>query len=100
MPIAKGNWRAETVAMYQILYWKDIPAQVRVYEGRKPISRQMPKRFQVEIDRTAMELGLARTDDYLDQWQWTEKQERPGEPEELLNTLVQELETEHNAKTQ
>ena len=87
------------MAIYQILYWKDIPAQVRVYEGRKPISRQMPKRFQVEIDRTAMEMGLAGTDDYLDQWKWTEKRERPGEPDEILDALVQELETEYNAKT-
>ena len=84
------------MAMYQILYWKDIPAQVRVFEGRKPISQQMPKRFQVEIDRTAMEQGLAGTDDYLDQWQWTEKRERPGEPEDILSALVEELEAEHN----
>ena len=87
------------MAIYQILYWKDIPAQVRVYEGRKPISRQMPKRFQVEIDRTAMEMGLAGTDDYLDQWKWTEKRERPGEPDEILDALVQKLEAEYNAKT-
>ena len=87
------------MAMYQILYWKDIPAQVRVFEGRKPISRQMPKRFQVEIDRTAMEMGLAGSDDYLDQWKWTEKRERPGEPDEILDALVQKLETEYNAKT-
>jgi hypothetical protein len=59
----------------------------------------MPKRFQVEIDRTAMEQGLAGTDDYLDQWKWTEKRERPGEPDEILDALVQELETEHNTKT-
>ena len=86
------------MAMYQILYWKDIPAQVRVFEGRKPISRQMPKRFQTEIDRTAMETGLAGTDDYLDQWEWTERRERPGEPEAILNALVHELETEHDDK--
>ena len=88
------------MAIYQILYWKDIPVQVRVFEGRKPISQQMPKRFQVEIDRTAMEMGLAGTDDYLDQWGWTEKRERPGDPEEILNALVDELEAEHDNKMQ
>ena len=45
-----------------------------------------------------METGLAGTDDYLDQWEWTEKMERPGEPEEILNALVQELEAEYNNK--
>jgi hypothetical protein len=86
------------MAIYQILYWKDIPAQIRVFEGRKPISRQMPDRFQVAIDRTAMEEGLAGSDDYLDEWQWTKKMERPGDPEGVLSALLQELETEYDDK--
>ena len=86
------------MATYQILYWKDIPAQVRVFKGRRPVSQPMPARFQTAIDREAMETGLAGTDDYLDQWEWTEKIERPGEPEEILNALVQELEAEYNNK--
>ena len=43
---------------YQILYWRDIPAQVRVFDGRKPVSRTMPAHFQGEIDRVAMAEGL------------------------------------------
>ena len=86
------------MATYQILYWKDIPAQVRVFKGRRPVSQPMPARFQTAIDREAMETGLAGTDDYLDQWEWTERRERPGEPEEILNALVQELEAEYNNK--
>ena len=88
------------MATYQILYWKDIPAQVRVFKGRRPVSQPMPARFQTEIDREAMETGLAGSDDYLDQWKWTEKMERPGEPEAVLNALVQELEAEYNDKIQ
>jgi hypothetical protein len=86
------------MAIYQILYWKDIPAQVRVFKGRRPVSQPMPARFQTAIDREAMETGLAGTDDYLDQWEWTERRERPGEPEAILNALVQELEAEYNNK--
>ncbi len=86
------------MAVYQILYWKDIPAQVRVFKGRRPVSHPMPNRFQAEIDRAAMEAGLAGSDDYLDQWEWTEKMERPGEPEAVLNALVQELEAEYKDK--
>ena len=84
------------MAIYQILYWKEIPAQVRAFEGKRAISRQMPERFQEEIDQVAMEEGLAGTDDYLDQWQWSEKQERPGEAREVLNALLVELETEYD----
>ena len=62
-------------------------------ESGRPLSRQMPDRFQAEIDRIAMEQGLAGTDDYLNQWHWTAKLERPGNPAEVLDALVQELET-------
>ena len=58
------------MATHQILYWKDVPAQVRVFEGKKRISRPMPDRFQTEIDRIAMKEGLAGSDEYLDSWSW------------------------------
>ena len=84
------------MAVYQILYWQDIPAQVRVFDGRRPLSRQMPDRFQEAIDRTAMEQGLEGTDDYLEQWSWTARQERPGSPQEVLEALLAELEEEYD----
>ena len=52
----------------------------------------MPERFQEEIDKIAMREGLAGTDDYLNQWRWTPKQERPGTAEEVAEALIQELE--------
>ena len=80
---------------YQILYWKNVPAQVKVFpESGRPLSRPMPDRFQAEIDRIAMEQGLAGTDDYLNQWHWTAKLERPGDPAEVLDTLIRELEAD------
>ncbi len=84
------------MAVYQILYWQDIPAQVRVFDGRRPLARQMPDRFQEAIDRTAMEQGLEGTDDYLEQWSWTARQERPGSPQEVLEALLAELEEEYD----
>ncbi len=81
------------MAKYQILYWKHIPAQVKVSaEGQRTLSRPMPDRFQEEIDKIAMREGLAGTDDYLNQWNWTPKQERPGTPEQVAEALIQELE--------
>lgn len=84
------------MTVYQVLYWKDIPAQVRVYEGKRPVNRQMPERFQLEIDRVAMAEGLAGTDAYLDQWQWTDKKNRPGDAETVVNALIEEFEREYN----
>jgi hypothetical protein len=88
------------VAQYQILYWKSVPAQVKVFPGGgRPISRQMPDRFHVEIDRIAMQEGLAGTDDYLNQWHWTAKQERPGNPAEILDELIRELEADWDSRS-
>ena len=81
------------MAIYQVLYWKDIPAQVRVLgEGGRARSRPMPERFQQEIDARAMQEGLLGTDEYLQHWQWSEKRERDLPVEELLDTIVRELE--------
>jgi hypothetical protein len=84
------------LAFYQVLYWKDIPAQVRVLiEGRRARSRAMPDRFQKEIDARAMREGLTGSDEYLHHWRWSEKSERDLPPDELLDAIVRELEKEY-----
>lgn len=97
-PRCEGEENNRMSTTYQILYWRDIPAQVRVFNGKRPLSRQMPDSFQIEIDRIAMAEGLAERDEYLDQWQWTEKREREGDVEEVLNMLLQELEKKYDEK--
>lgn len=86
------------MAEYQILYWKGIPAQVRVFEGKKTTSREMPARFQADIDRIAMQEGLYGSDNYLDQWEWTEKRQRTGDAKLVLDSLLRELETDYDDK--
>ena len=87
------------MARYQVLYWKNVPAQVKVFpESGRPLARQMPDRFQAEIDRIAMEHGLSGTDDYLNQWHWTSKLERPGNPAEVLDALIQDLEANWDSR--
>ncbi len=83
------------MAQYQILYWRDIPAQIKVYEGSKAVSRPLPDSFQQAIDRVAMAEGLIGSDEYLDQWHWSPKLERPGTTGEILEALLQEIEKEH-----
>jgi hypothetical protein len=81
------------MAKYQILYWKNIPAQLKVSEeGKRTLSRQMPDRFQIEIDRIATKEGLTGADDYLNQLRWTPKMEREGTAEEVADALLRELE--------
>ena len=85
------------MAAYQILYWREIPAQVKAYEGTRPVSQVLSERFQVEIDRIAMKEGLVGTDAYLDQWQWSEDLERPGTAKEVLEEVAAELEAQFEA---
>ncbi|MCY4605746.1 MAG: virulence factor, partial [Gemmatimonadetes bacterium] len=56
---------------YQVLYWRDIPVQIKLFVGRRPSSHTLPDRFQLAIDRIAMQEGLVGTDAYLDQWHWS-----------------------------
>ncbi len=80
------------MAHYQILAWRGIPAQIKVFEqGKRPVTLQLPERFQIEIDRIAMAEGLSGSDAYLEQWQWSEKVEREGPAEEVAEALLAEL---------
>jgi len=79
------------MVQYQVLYWRDIPTQIKLRGGGKRLSAQLPERFQVFIDRLAMREGLTGTDAYLDQWSWSPRQERDGDADEILATLTREL---------
>ena len=63
-------------------------------EDGNEISRQLPDVFQQEIDAQAMKQGLVGSEEYLEQWAWSEPQVRPGEPEAVLDELAAELERE------
>jgi hypothetical protein len=82
----------------QILYWRTIPVQVRVFVERRPITQQLPERFQLHIDRVAMREGLAGTDEYLAQWQWSDKQDCDGDPHEILRQTIDTLIREHDVR--
>ena len=51
-----------------ILYWRDIPAQVIVKQGRTSAKRELPRRFHEAIDAAAMRAGAAGTEAYLNDW--------------------------------
>jgi hypothetical protein len=83
------------MAKYQILYWDDIPLQVKAQEGRIRASKPLSDRFQVAVDAASMEAGLTGTDKYLDLMRWGDLQERAGSPDEVVAALLAELETQY-----
>ncbi len=78
---------------YQIVYWRAIPAQVKVKVGRERISKPLSDRFQVAIDEAAMRAGMIGTDDYLAEWRTSDAQEKEGEAEAVATTVAADLET-------
>ena len=56
------------MAELQIVYWRDIPAQVIVRQGRRTARRELPKRFIEAVDMCAMRVGAKDSDAYLAEW--------------------------------
>ena len=89
------------ITQYQIIYWRDIPAQVKVKAGRKRAGRPLPNRFPVAIDEAAMRAGKTESDAYLAEWRNSGWQERDGDPEAdmvaIADALIAELEATYPA---
>lgn len=80
------------MAFYQILFWQDIPSQVKAWDDFDEAKIELSQKFIVKIDTAAKEQGLTAEDDYLNQWKWGEEQERAGTPEEVAEAVKNELE--------
>ena len=79
------------MATYKILYWQQIPSQVRAEDEQDDVTVPMPERFMARIDHLAMSTGMSGTDDYLEQWRWSQEEERPGTAREVAEAVVAEL---------
>ena len=80
------------MARYRILAWRDIPTQLQVSDDTGArVNRMLPRWFMQEISRITMREGLAATDDYLDEFEWSTEAERDGTAEEVADALVAEL---------
>ena len=79
------------MAQLQIVYWRDIPAQIMVKAGRRnQAKRELSLRFTEAIDMAAMRDGAAETDDYLAEW-------RRGDPIEVGDDLESEAQSAMDA---
>ena len=81
------------MATYRILYWQEVPSQIKVEDASDDVTVQLPDRFQQRIDELAAERGLSGGDDYLAQWQWSDERDREGTAQEVADALAAELET-------
>lgn len=76
---------------YQILYWRDLPAQLKVWDGFEEVKLELPTPFPERIDAAAQRLGLTAADVYAAQFHWGDEVERAGAPGEVAAALQAEL---------
>jgi hypothetical protein len=81
------------MATYKVLYWQEIPTQIKAEDDVDDVTVMLDPRFMEHIDILAAKRGLQAADDYLAQWKWSEKQEREGSAREVAEALKMELET-------
>ncbi len=83
------------MAIYQILYWHDIPLQVRARGDDGRASVPLPERFQEAADQAAMAAGLSGSDDYTAGLRWGDQQERAGAAGAVAAAVAAELDRQY-----
>jgi len=82
------------MAEYQVLYWQEIPTQVRAEEGGEEVKLELDQKLQERIDAVATERGLTSADTYMEQYKWGDTEERPGSVREVAEAVKLELEAQ------
>ena len=80
-----------------IIFWRDIPSQVVVKQGRTSAKAQLSKRFMEAIDKAAMRAGRQGSKEYLEDWRRV-IDTCQGDPETIANTIAEELEQNYPDK--
>jgi len=82
------------MATYKILYWQEVPSQIRVEGDDGDLNVELSQKFMVRIDALAAQRGLSGADDYLAQWRWSDEEERDGTAREVADAVLAELEAQ------
>ena len=80
------------MARFQILYWQDIPSQVKAWDDFDEVKLELAPRFALRIDQVAQSKGMTGNDEFLGQWKWSDEAEREGEAQAVAETVKRELE--------
>ncbi len=83
------------MAKYQVLYWHDIPTQVRARDKSGRVSKELPSRFMEAVDRAAMASKSVDGESYTAGFQWGARQEREGSAEDVAAAVVAELDAQY-----
>jgi cobalamin-dependent methionine synthase I len=91
--VEKETIRVGGVSTYKILYWQEIPSQIKAEDDAgNEVSVELPSKFSERIDQLAAKRGFSSSDAYLAQWKWSDEQQRNGSASEVAAALKAELE--------
>jgi hypothetical protein len=80
------------MATYKILYWQEIPTQIKAEDEVDDVTVMLDEKFMKQVDILAAKRGLQDADEYLAHWKWSEEAEREGSASEVAEALKAELE--------
>jgi 5-methyltetrahydrofolate--homocysteine methyltransferase len=79
-------------SQFQILYWQDIPSEIKAWDDFDEVKISLPEKFVARIDAAAQRQGLISQDAYSAHLRWGEIVERAGSPREVVEVVKGELE--------
>ena len=78
---------------FQVLYWQDLPSEVKAWDDFDEVKVNLPARFAERIDAAAQKQGLISQDAYSAHLRWSDEAERAGSPKEVAAAVQLELES-------
>jgi len=88
---ARPQPNSSAKSKFQVLYWQDLPSQIRIWDDFEEVKVNLPSRFAERIDASAQKQGLIQADGYMSQLRWSEPLERAGSPAEVAEAVKKEL---------
>ena len=79
------------MATYQILYWGHLPMRVRATDINGQKHAELPQRFIEAVNNASKQHGM----DGTVMFRWSPAQEREGSAEEVLASIVREIEEKY-----
>lgn len=83
------------MAKYKVLYWYDIPTQVRAEDEHGRTGVRLPERFQLAIDEAAMAAKLVGDDAYTGGFQWGQEEEMEGSAQYVAQAVADKIAAEN-----
>ena len=88
---SRAHVNGNSKSKFQVLYWQDIPSEVKAWDDFDEVKMSLPEKFIIRIDASAQKQGLISQDAYSAHFRWGDAVERAGSPREVAEAVCREL---------